>query len=519
MNLMIYTAFSANAYLRTSLFTTLFLLNILCFSDLSKAEDSSVIMKRLDMMEKEIISLKAQLKEAKNVKEKNTVPADTTVEPSLIDEDAFKPQSQNAARTSQNSEALTKRLKELGPFGITYRSDGLTADTLRLGAYGESIMGRKQSGNGWNNGFDANRLVLLGTYPVNEDIIFNMELEFEHGGIAKDADDKLNGAIEVEQLFIDLKGTDYFTFRSPGVDVVPVGYVGLFHEPTQFYSTNRPEIYDGLIPSTWFAPSTGAYGKIIDGLNYQFQISSGLEDAGTVAEDEDGAVPDGGYDPGISGSEALGLARAPIGDRLQLGNNLAYAFRLSYTPYVIPGLSGSSSIYYTSNTTPRGAYGTNANGSTRQLGKSDLGMFDTELRYRMPETGLELRTEYVRSDFGDPDNLRANNDGDPSNNVGNDMYGYSFEGAYHFPLSAEKKESWDFVPFYRYSRIELQTSGVHGTDDNTPSGSGSKKYHTFGAALFPTPKVVFKLDYQLIDDEDEQSPIERALLAAVGFFF
>ena len=75
---------------------------------------------------------------------------------------------------------------------------------------------------------------------------------------AADEDDKLGGAVEVEQLFIDFIANDHFAWRSFGVDVVPVGYINLFHEPTQYYSTNRPEIYDALIPSTWYAPSTSA---------------------------------------------------------------------------------------------------------------------------------------------------------------------------------------------------------------------------------------------------------------------
>ena len=389
---------------------------------------------------------------------------------------------------------------------------------MRLGAYGESVFGRKQSGDGWNNGFDAKRIVLLGTYPIAEDIIFNTEIEFEHGGIAKDADDKLNGAIEVEQVFVDFRVNDNFTWRSPGVDIVPVGYVGLFHEPTQFYSTNRPEIYAGLIPATWFTSSTGAYGKIVDGLNYQFQISSGLEDAGTTADEEGGSVPTGGYDAGISGSESLKLSRSPIGDNTQLGNSLGYALRLAYeTP--IKGLAGSSSIYYTGDVSPRGAYGTDPNGTERLLGSSNLALFDTELRYRIPKTGFELRTEYVHTALGNPDNLRANNDGDVTNNVGDAMYGYSFETAYHMPLSKKQSQQWDLVPFYRYSRINLQTGGAGGSDIDASSGAGEKDYHTVGFSLFPTPKVVLKIDYQLIQDSDNQTADEKALLGSVGFFF
>ena len=94
-------------------------------------------------------------------------------------------------------------------------------------------------------------------------------------------------------------------------------------------------------------------------------------------------------------------------------------------------------------------------------------MFDAEFRYRVPKTGLELRGEYVFVDFGNPDNLRANNDGDPTNNVGKSMYGYSGEIAYHIPLGTILNSEWEAVPFYRYTYENLQTGGFAGTDANS----------------------------------------------------
>lgn len=482
---------------------------VLLLSNPAFAETNEEIIQKLEKMEAEILKLKNMLKDKSN--ETAKTPA------SEISEDLFKPEAQSAAiaptTTTQTNASQGVNPQNLGQFGITYRSDGYKLDTLRFGAYGESIFGGESSGKGWDNGFDANRVVLLGTYQISDNIFFNTEIEFEHGGLALDEDDKLGGAIEVEQVFIDFRVNDYFTWRSPGIDVVPVGYVNLFHEPTQFYSTKRPELYDSLIPSTWYAPSTGAYGKIIDGLYYQVQVSAGLEDTVNTSKIE------GDYEAGISGSEALSLSRAPIGDRSQQGDNLAYTTRLSYNPSIIPGLSGSTSFYYTNDTTPRNAFGSNANGSTRPLGSSSLSLFDTEVRYRIPTTGIELRSEYVQVSFGNTDNLRANNDGDVSNNVGDNMDGYSLEAAFHQDLNPNGKDHWDLVPFYRFSNINLQRSGVLGTDANDPSGAGSRTYHTFGASLFPTPKVVLKADYQITMDDDNQTSDLKSFLGAVGFFF
>jgi len=415
--------------------------------------------------------------------------------------------SQSAESDSASSSDVTPTVKT-PLFGLGYRSNAV----LNIGAYGELKFGSQEAPGGWKDGFDAGRIVLLPTFQVTESIIFNAEIEFEHGGIADDEDDKLTGSVDIEQAYIDFKFNEHFNWRAPGVDVVPFGFINLFHEPTQFYSVQRPELDNGLIPTTWFEGSTSIYGKVVDNLNYQFQINTGLEDIG-----QNGGVPDGEYEAGISGEEALALARTPIGDFNQTKNAPGFALRLSYTPPFVPGLAGSTSVFYTSNVTPRGAH---ADAETGQpLGHSSVTMVDTEVRYRIPRTGFEFRGEFVDVFLGTPANLRANNDGNPENNVGDHMWGYSLELAYHFDLSKTFRNGWEIVPFYRYTYENLQTGGFSGTDENFPTGQGKRQFHTLGIAAFPTPQVVLKLDYQFALDDAPNSPRADHFLGGVGFFF
>jgi hypothetical protein len=44
------------------------------------------------------------------------------------------------------------------------------------------------------------------------------------------------------------------------------------------------------------------------------------------------------------------------------------------------------------------------------LGRSSLTLFETDFRYHVPDTGLEFRGEFADVIFGNPANLRANND-------------------------------------------------------------------------------------------------------------
>jgi hypothetical protein len=399
---------------------------------------------------------------------------------------------------------------------------------LSIGAYGEFKYGSLQNpaANGqWQNGADAHRLVLLPTYAITDNIIFNAEIEFEHAGTGFDADDKLHGTAEIEQIFVDFKIVDRFNWRSPGIDLIPIGYINQHHEPTQFYSVNRPPLYNGLIPSTWKAPASSVFGTITDGVNYQVQVSSSLEDFGDdfALRTDANTVPPfpTPYAAGINGLDGLAFSLPVRGDFRQLSNDLAWAGKLDFTPPSVPGLGWSVSVYYTPNTTPRLAH----DDSGDLLGRSSLTMFDAEFRYRVPKTWLEFRGEYVRAMLGSPINLRANNDSDRTNNVGRYMYGYYGEIAMHIPLGTILNSEWKAVPFYRYTYQNLQTcgygtpGGLAGADFCLPTGAGQTRFQDFGVAVFPSPKIVLKGTYQRVRNNDPAGANSDSILGGVGFFF
>ena len=59
---------------------------------------------------------------------------------------------------------------------------------LAIGAYGEMLFGAAQNpaaGGQWQGGADIRRMVLLPTYAITDNIIFNAELEWEHGGFSR----------------------------------------------------------------------------------------------------------------------------------------------------------------------------------------------------------------------------------------------------------------------------------------------------------------------------------------------
>jgi hypothetical protein len=268
------------------------------------------------------------------------------------------------------------------------------------------------------------------------------------------------------------------------------------------------------------ANSASGRNKIrIEGLNYQFQISQALEDFGddfSLRTDANG-VPlfPVGYAPGIDGIDAIGFAKAPLGDFRQLSNYLGYTIRLSYAPSFLPGFDGGSSVYFTPSTTPRGAHADTG----ALLGRSSLAIFETDFRYHVPDTGLEFRGEFADVIVGNPANLRANNDTDPTNNAGKSLFGASGEVAYHIPFGPILGSKWEAVPFYRYTYQNFQTGGFAGTDLNLPTGSGRMQFHDVGVAVYPTPELVLKLNYTKALNAAPGGAQSDSVLGGVGFFF
>jgi hypothetical protein len=508
--------------------------------DVAPSSADAALLRKLEQMEQRIRVLESQLKQKDNreiarahgqAPASAVPPADAKPAKDRKDaEDAGEPKqakdqkgATGAAKPDWAVLAARDITGKTGPTNPPNSIIGLTDSPvtgMSIGAYGEMLFGMQQNpaaGGQWQNGFDARRLVLLPTYLITPNIIFNAEIEFEHAGAGFDADDKLHGTAEIEQVWVDFKVIDQFNWRAPGIDLIPIGYINEHHEPTSFYSVLRPELYNGLIPSTWKAPATSIYGRLADGLYYAVQASSSLEDFGGDFATRTAAntVPAGGYPAGIDGLNALGVAQPVKGDFRQLSNDVAVAAQLSYAPPALPGFNGSVSAYYTPNTTPRGAYAD----SGAPLGRSSLTMFDAEFRYRVPDTGLEARGEYVFVSFGNPANLRANNDSDPTNNVGKTMYGYSGELAYHLPLGNILSSDWEVVPFYRYTFQNTQTGGFAGSDLNMPTGAGQTQFHNVGVAVFPSPQIVLKATWQKVINRDPAGANSDSVLGGVGFFF
>ncbi|MBL66893.1 MAG: hypothetical protein CMO74_00355 [Verrucomicrobiales bacterium] len=328
---------------------------------------------------------------------------------------------------------------------------------MKLHFYGEAKYNWTKGSNG--NYFDPHRFVMMPSYQINDWIYFNSELEIEHGGVDDKDNSRWRGAVELEQMYADVKVNDWLNWRSLGVSLIPVGTINLYHEPDLFYSVHRPIMYKYVIPSTWMEGSTGLFGDVpgVEGLSYMYLISQGLSSA----------------DAQIDDSKGTRNARPNMyakGDNRQL----AHSFRLAYdgsgaeTEW-LKGFAGSVSTYL-------GNYQENTTSDTSAI------LWDVEASYRFQKgalKNLELIADYAQWHFGDPSAIA-------DVNVGENQYGYRLEAAYHYGFGSGGRK---LVPFFRYEGYDLSDDGAGKAGFVE---SGSKNYLTYGAALFLDPAFVVK---------------------------
>lgn len=353
--------------------------------------------------------------------------------------------------------------------------DFMKVKGLTIGFYGESKYRVPEAGA---DAFDAHRYVLTPGYQINDWLVFNSEFELEHGGVDDDVSrgSRFNGELEIEQMYVDILINEHFNIRSLGIDLVPVGRINQIHEPTTFYSTERPELYREIIPTTWMEPSMSVFGQITDTLDYQVMLSAGLEDY--IA-----SVPN---TAGVTAVNGLRGARPRM--RQADESRLAVSGRLHYND--IAGLDTSTSLYHSQ-----------LDGFNQQ--DVTMTLWDIEALYRLPGTGLELRGDFAMWFVQDAQNLIANNTGTGTDDIGEQMYGWYAEAAYHLWPEAwreGKGKEMDVVPFLRYSSIRTQSEMLPGSA-KLATGTANRDFLTVGVAYFLSPHFVVKGDYRLnLDD-------------------
>lgn len=338
---------------------------------------------------------------------------------------------------------------------------------VSFGGYGELLIGNVKEDS--HNIVDTLRVILYNGYKFNDHIVFNSEIEFEHGTTGSNKDGKA-GSASVEFALLDFLISDQFNLRG-GLLLAPFGVISEIHEPTTFYGVGRPSVERQIIPTTWRESGAGAHGTFDLGsagaLSYRAYGMSSFDSRGFKA----------------SNNRSLRVK----GNRARF-DDIAFVGRLEYDP--VPGVKIGGSMYYGNTGQDEEVDGHTVDGLFQMY------EVDAQLQYG----GLDLRALSVWASLDDAALINRNNELEGSNSVGEKQSGWYVLGAYNIfsTLDSGNKYMEYLAPFVRYEKYDTQKEVPAGFERNP---ANERTEYTFGLNYKPIPNVVVKAEYQKLDNE------------------
>lgn len=297
---------------------------------------------------------------------------------------------------------------------------------------------------------DYLRNVLYVGFRFNDWILFNSEVEFEHGSTGK------GGEVSVEFGYIELMLSPAFNVRA-GMVLPPVGIINEKHEPSTFFGSLRPQVERSVIPSTWRTNGLGAYGDLGGMFSYRAYLVEGFN--AKNFSDADGLR--GGRQSGAS-------ARA---------ENFGLTGRLEFTG--IPGGVFGASFYR----------GNSGQGQTDSLGTIDAATMLWSVHAEYAWRSLELRAVLAGATVDQAGRVSILS----GKTIGSEINGwYVVAGLDLVPFFSPGSEH-SFFPFVQYETLNTHAAVATGF---TANKAFDRKILTFGVSYKPHPNVAFKVDYQ-----------------------
>ncbi len=315
-------------------------------------------------------------------------------------------------------------------------------------------------------------MVLYTGYKFTDNILFNSELEFEHGSTSN------GGSVSVEMAALDFFIDPMANVRA-GMVLMPMGLINQIHEPPFYFGNNRPEVERLILPSTWREIGAGLFGEVLPNLTYTAYVVNGLNAANFSAD-------------GIrSGRQQGSQAKA---------DDLAFVGRVDYAPAVVPGFSFGGSAYM----------GNAGQNQTFAGKKADVFTQLYEGHVQWKYRGLEFRT---LGSVGHIDNAGVLSAA-KGQTIGEENYGWYSELGYDVLPLLVKDTTQYLAPFFRYEQLDTIASAPVGfSDDETKN----KKIYQFGLQYKPIPNVVIKADYRNFTAKKGSLPDDFNL--GFGFIF
>ncbi|TKB49413.1 porin [Ferrimonas sediminicola] len=262
------------------------------------------------------------------------------------------------------------------------------------------------------------------------------------------------GEVELEQAYIDWDFADNWTSRS-GLFLLPVGLLNETHEPDTFYGVERNNVEKYILPTTWWEAGTGVIGRLDNGVTVQGFVHSGLE----TSADSKYSIR--------SGRQKVAKANA---------EDLAATIAVSYAG--VPGLTVGGSFQY--------------QGDLTQSADAEAGSaYMVEGHFDWQYDAFTLRGLYAM---------------------------WTLDGNGPESIGADEQTGWYLEPSYKVTE-KLGVFARYSTWDNQAgdSADSAKAQTDFGINYWLHPRVVFKADYQMQDNDNGKD--QKGFNLGVGYSF
>jgi len=314
--------------------------------------------------------------------------------------------------------------------------------------------------------FDALRAIVYVGYRFSDRLLFNSEIEFEHGSTES------SGAASVEFAYLDFLLGARAGIRA-GLVLIPMGFINEIHEPTTFLATERPETERAILPSTWRENGLGGFAEFGD-FSLRGYLVNGFDAVGGGPSGAGGFSASGVREERQQGSKALAASVALVG-------------RIDWSG--APGLLIVASAY--------GGDAGQGNESVRTPTATIdafTSIFEGHVQYRA--RGLDLRGLYAVSNVDDVEELNAARGLEGAASIGEKMRGGYVRVGYD--VLASSTSTHELIPFVRYERLDTQARVPLGF---TADPANEREILSLGIAWRPAPGAIIKADFQFRSNE------------------
>ena len=401
--------------------------------------------------------------------------------------------SARLAELERRVEALTRELERTQLGAEVVEPDGLllglgpaasrvyrVGQGVSVGGYGEIVYEnyarRRQDDapSGRTDQIDALRGILYVGYKFNDRLLFNSEIEIEHGN-----------EIFLEFAYLEYRFANGVGARA-GTLLAPMGLVNELHEPPIFLGTTRALTENAIIPTTWRENGVGLFGGT-DAFSWRVYLMSSFDGVG-------------GGSSGAGGFSAGGLRGGRQKGSRGLSEDFGLVGRLDYVG--APGLLVGASAFRGETAHDRTLDGVEVGGATL--------LWDLHLDYKI--AGLDLRALMAGASVDDVTELNELRGLTGAASIGEELLGWYVQAGYD--VLRTTASAHQLLPYVRYEQLDTQRSVPAGFAANPVN---DRSVLTLGAAWKPIPQAVVKVDYNVHSSEANTGV--NQLNVALGYLF